>query len=110
MVWTQIGIEVLLTGLSVLVVGSKAVPGRSETVFRRVWLRALYVMKTLLLLLFAFIAVVTAESAASGKGPTSLDHRRADWSGRGDPRRHDHPGAPHGAGRRTARLPCGNGD
>ncbi len=70
MVWVQIGIEVLITGLSMLVVGSKAVPGRSETTFRRVWLRALYVMKTLLLLLFAFIAVVIAESAASGRGPS----------------------------------------
>jgi uncharacterized membrane protein len=71
MVWTQIGIEVLITGMSVLVVGSKAVPGRSEAVFRRVWLRALYAMKTLLLLLFAFIAAVIAESAASGRGPST---------------------------------------
>ncbi len=71
MVWTQLGIEVLITGLSVLVVGSRAVPGRSEVTFRRVWLRALYVLKTLLLLLFGFIAVVIAESAATAKGPST---------------------------------------
>ena len=110
MVWTQLGIEVLITGLSVLVVGSKAVPGRSETTFRRIWLRALYVMKTLLLLLFAFIAVVIAESAASGRGPTTGIIFAPDRAGRGDPHRHDRAGAAHGAGRRAARLPRGDGD
>ena len=72
LVWTQLGIEVLITGLSVLVVGSKAVPGRAETRFRRTWLRALFGLKTLMMLLFAFLAVVIAEAAASGKGPNAL--------------------------------------
>jgi uncharacterized membrane protein len=72
LVWMQLGIEALITGLSVLVVGSKAVPGRANMRFRRVWLRALFGIKMLVLLLLALLAVVTAEAAASGKEPQTL--------------------------------------
>jgi uncharacterized membrane protein len=72
LVWLQLGIEVLITGLSVLTVGSKAVPGRADMRFRRLWLRALFGLKTLMMLLFAYLAVVIAEAAASGKRPNAL--------------------------------------
>jgi len=36
-VWVQLGLEVLLTGMTMLVVGSKALPGPAENRFRRWW-------------------------------------------------------------------------
>jgi uncharacterized membrane protein len=72
LVWAQLGMEVVITGLSLLVVGSKAVPGPADMRFRRAWLRALFGLKMLVMLLFAFLSVVIAEAAASGKGPKTL--------------------------------------
>src|SRR5262249_52006462 len=51
---------------------SKAVPGRAEMRFRVAWLRALFGVKTLIIALLGFLAVVTARAATSGKGPTAL--------------------------------------
>jgi uncharacterized membrane protein len=72
LVWTQLGVEALITGLGILVVRSKAAPGRAEQRFRVAWLRALFGIKTLILALLGFLAVVTAQAATSGKGPSSL--------------------------------------
>lgn len=72
LVWTQLGIEVLFTGLSVLVVGSKAVPGRAEMRFRVAWLRTIFGIKTLIIAMLGFIAGMTAHAAISGKRPATL--------------------------------------
>jgi uncharacterized membrane protein len=72
LVWTQLGVEVLITGLTLLIVRSKAAPGRAELRFRIAWLRALFGIKTLVIALLGFLAVVTAQAATSGNGPSSL--------------------------------------
>ncbi|HLZ23015.1 MAG TPA: DUF5808 domain-containing protein [Ktedonobacterales bacterium] len=72
LVWTQLSIELLFTSLSVLVVGSKAIPGRAAMRFRVAWLRAIFGIKTLILTLLGFLAGVTAHAAISGKRPTAL--------------------------------------
>jgi uncharacterized membrane protein len=69
LVWTQLGLYALLTLLSVLIVGSRALPGEAETRFRRAWLRFLFVLKTGVLLLLGIIAAAVGYSAVSGVGP-----------------------------------------
>jgi uncharacterized membrane protein len=66
LVWIQLGLEVLLTSLALLLVGSKAVPGEAEARFRRAWIRFLYVLKLLLLALLGALAVGIAYSSISG--------------------------------------------
>jgi uncharacterized membrane protein len=66
MVWVQLGLEVLLTGLALMIVGSKALPGQAESTFRRVWLRYLYGMKVLTLAFLGTLAVLTASGARGG--------------------------------------------
>jgi uncharacterized membrane protein len=72
LVWTQLGVAALITGLSILVVRSKAAPGLAERRFRVAWLRALFGFKTLIVALLGFLAVMTAWAATTGKGPSSL--------------------------------------
>jgi uncharacterized membrane protein len=66
LVWVQLGLEVLLTGMTLLIVGSKALPGRAENRFRRWWLRYLFGMKVLTLAFLGVLAVLVAETAQSG--------------------------------------------
>ena len=63
LVWTQIGLEVLLTGLALLIVGSKALPGRAESNFRLWWLRYMYGMKVLTLAFLGTLAVLIASAS-----------------------------------------------
>jgi uncharacterized membrane protein len=66
LVWVQLGLEVLLTGMTLLIVGSKALPGRAENRFRRWWLRYLFGMKVLTLAYLGLLAVLVAEAAQTG--------------------------------------------
>ena len=63
LVWVQLGIYLLLTVLSVLMVGAKVVPGRADEGFRRIWLRILFGIKTLLMVMFGFLAIALAQAA-----------------------------------------------
>ncbi len=65
LVWVQLGLEILLTGMSLLIVGSKALPGRAESRFRRSWLRYLYGMKVLTLAFLGALAALIARAAAT---------------------------------------------
>jgi uncharacterized membrane protein len=62
-VWVQLFLEALLTGLALLVAGAKVVPGRAEARFHRTWLRYLYWVKVGVLALFAAVGVATARAA-----------------------------------------------
>jgi uncharacterized membrane protein len=66
LVWVQLGLEVLMTGLALLIVGSKALPGRAESSFRRWWLRYLYGVKVLTLAFVGTLAVLVANAAQTG--------------------------------------------
>jgi uncharacterized membrane protein len=66
LVWVQLGLEVLLTGMTLLIVGSKALPGRAENRFRRWWLRYLFGMKVLTLAFLGVLALLVAETAQTG--------------------------------------------
>ncbi len=68
LVWTQLGMEALLTLLSVLVVRSRSLPGEAEARFRRAWLRFLYVLKVGTIALIGISAVGIGYSAVSGSG------------------------------------------
>jgi uncharacterized membrane protein len=72
LVWVQLGLEVLLTGIALLIVASKALPGRAESRFRRVWLRYLYGMKVLTLAFLGGLAVLIANAAQTGSA-SSVD-------------------------------------
>ena len=65
LVWAQLFIEVLITFMSLLVVGSKALPGEAETRFRRTWLRGLVGIKVAVLLLLGIDAVIIAANVTS---------------------------------------------
>ena len=66
LVWTQLGLEVLLTALALLIVGSKALPGRAESNFRLWWLRYMYGMKVLTLAFLGTLAVLIASASQTG--------------------------------------------
>jgi uncharacterized membrane protein len=66
LVWVQIGLELLLTGLALLIVHAKSLPGRAESRFRQVWLRYLFGMKALTLAFLGGLAVVVARSEQTG--------------------------------------------
>jgi uncharacterized membrane protein len=68
LVWTQLALEVLLTGLALLIVGSKALPGQAESRFRQWWLRYLYGVKLLTLAYLGIVAVLIASAAETGSG------------------------------------------
>jgi uncharacterized membrane protein len=68
MIWVQLGLEVLMTGVALLIVSAKALPGRAESRFRRVWLRYLFGMKALTLAFLGALAVLIANAAQTGSG------------------------------------------
>lgn len=61
--WTQLFLEVLITGLAVLSARGKAQPDAADMRFRRRTLRFLYALKVLVLALLGAIGVVTARAA-----------------------------------------------
>lgn len=67
LVWIQLVIEALLTGLAVLAAHSKALPDRADDVFRRRSLRYLYAVKVLTLTLLGSIAAWMAHAALTGR-------------------------------------------
>jgi uncharacterized membrane protein len=73
LVWTQLLLEALLTGLAVLTAHSKALPDRADDVFRRRGLRYLYAVKVLTLALLGGTAAWVAHAAATG-------HAQATWA------------------------------
>ncbi len=66
LVWFQLTLYALLTVLGVLLVRAKAQAGRAGARFRQVWIRYLFGMKALLLLLFGGIAASVARAESSG--------------------------------------------
>lgn len=66
LVWTQIGTYLLITGLSVLAVRAKAQPGAASYRFRRVTLRFLFLLKSLLMLVFGIMAAIVSRAAVQG--------------------------------------------
>jgi uncharacterized membrane protein len=66
LVWTQLGLEILLTGLALLIVPAKTLPGRAASRFRRAWLRYLFGMKALTLAFMGVLAGLIAEAAQTG--------------------------------------------
>jgi uncharacterized membrane protein len=66
LVWLQLGLEVLLSGMTLLIVGSKSLPGDAENRFRRWWLRYLFGMKVLTLAYLGVLAVLVAETTLTG--------------------------------------------
>jgi uncharacterized membrane protein len=71
LVWVQIFIEVILTSATVLIVGAKAIPGIADERFRRLWLRMLYAIKVLTLLLLGSIAMILASATAGTRAPAA---------------------------------------
>jgi uncharacterized membrane protein len=67
LVWFQLSLYILLTVMGVLLVRAKAQAGRASARFRQVWLRYLFGLKVLLMLLFGGIAasIAQAEIASS---------------------------------------------
>lgn len=57
LVWIQLFMEALLLALALLAVRAKAIPGAADDRFRRVWLRGLFGIRTLALLMFGALAV-----------------------------------------------------
>ena len=66
LVWVQLGLEVLLTGIALLIVRAKSLPGRAESRFRRVWLRYLFGLKALTLAFMGGLALLVANSESTG--------------------------------------------
>jgi uncharacterized membrane protein len=62
LVWVQLSLEVVLTGVAVLAAGARGAPGPADRRFRRIWLRALFGLKVLLL---AFLGVLAAGIAGA---------------------------------------------
>lgn len=72
LVWVQLGLEVLLTGVALLTVGAKALPGRAESRFRRAWLRYLFGLKALTLAFMGALAAVIANAAQTGSASVGV--------------------------------------
>ena len=66
LVWFQLGLYALLTAFGVLLVRAKTQAGRASARFRQVWIRYLFGMKVLLLLLLGGIAASIAQAANTG--------------------------------------------
>lgn len=64
-VWMQIMLDVLLTGIAVLTVHSKAQAGAAQTRFRRTWMRYLYCVKLVVLAMLGVIGIVTTQAAST---------------------------------------------
>lgn len=71
LVWTQIGMYVLLTGICLLVVRAKTQPGAASYRFLRVTLRFLFLLKSVILLVFDVVAALVSRAAARGGQPPS---------------------------------------
>ena len=66
LVWTQLGLYVLLTGISVLVVRAKTPPGAASRRFLRLTLRFLFLLKSLLLATLGIEAAIVSRAAVLG--------------------------------------------
>jgi uncharacterized membrane protein len=71
LVWTQLVLEAMLSGLAVLTANSKALPDRADEVFRRRGLRYLYAVKVLTLALLGGTAAWVAHAALAGPAPST---------------------------------------
>jgi len=65
LVWVQLFIEVFLTGIALLLVGARAIPGQASERYRRIWLRGLFGIKTLTLAYLGVIAALIGSSAGA---------------------------------------------
>lgn len=66
LVWLQLFMEGLLLVFALLTVRAKAIPGAADERFRRIWLRALFGMRALLILMFGALAAwLTANMTAT---------------------------------------------
>lgn len=71
LMWTQIGIFVLFTAISLLIVRAKTQPGAADTRFRSVTLRVLFFFKSLLILSFGVEAALISHAVVLGVEPPS---------------------------------------
>jgi uncharacterized membrane protein len=73
LVWVQLFMAVFLTGIALLLIGSKAIPGQAEERFRRIWLRVLFGIKTLTIAYLGLIAaLIGSNSGATTLSPALL--------------------------------------
>lgn len=73
LVWVQLFIEVLLLGLALLTARAKAIPGAANERFRRIWLRALFGIRTLAILMLGTLAAwITANLSATTVSPNGV--------------------------------------
>lgn len=73
LVWLQLFMEGLLLIIALLTVRAKAVPGAADQHFRRVWLRALFGIRTLVILMFGALAVwITANIRSATVSPAAI--------------------------------------
>ena len=69
LVWTQVIIYVMITALSLLVVGSKVVAGGADEGFRVIWLRVIFGIKCGTIALLGFISAAVASASAGIQSP-----------------------------------------
>ncbi len=70
LVWIQLALAVFLTGITLLIVQAKTLPGRAESRFRRLWIRYLFGLKTLLLAFLGALAAIIARAEQNGTAPS----------------------------------------
>jgi uncharacterized membrane protein len=70
LIWMQLALAVFLTGITLMVVHAKALPGRAESRFRRLWIRYLFGLKTLLLAFLGALAAIIAHAEQTGSAPS----------------------------------------
>jgi uncharacterized membrane protein len=71
LVWTQLGLALLLTFLGVLTARGKALPDEADRIFRRRTLRYLYAVKVLTLALLGGTAAFISHAAITGQASAS---------------------------------------
>lgn len=64
-VFMQVGMYVFFTILMLFIVRAKTLPGAADQRFRRAWLRFMFLMKVILILIFATTAVMTVTLATA---------------------------------------------
>lgn len=72
LVWTQLILYVMITALSLLVVGSKSVAGGADERFRMIWLRVIFGIKCGIIGLLGFISTAIANASADSQSPLTV--------------------------------------
>jgi uncharacterized membrane protein len=73
LVWMQLFMEVLLLAVALLTAHARAIPGAADERFRRIWLRGLFGIRTLAILMFGALAAwITANIRATTVAPKGV--------------------------------------